>query len=163
MLSSPYSNAALQTPSNIFSSPSNILPFLMYLSSALGLFNKSRSLMGLSPQEQSFCKELFNLMREMLVVKGKDAFFSTHIHFDDDLGMMMEKDPRKAEKNEKEAVDETGDVRLKTLIALIAMAEKKGFFFNYLSFLMFCCSCCYCLFLFLLLFRNMCFPSHRES
>jgi hypothetical protein len=109
----------------------------MYLVSTLGLFNKSHSL---SSQTTSEIKDLFSLMREMLTAKGKEALFSTHIHFDEDLGMMTEKEPKKMDKSEKEVADELGDVRLKTLIALIAMAEKKGSFFYVVVYI--CCCCC---------------------
>jgi hypothetical protein len=127
ILSSSYSQTQVtQTTASLTSSPSNLLPVIIMLGSVLGLFNKSRVLSA-SPPASNYYKDLFQVMREMLLAKGREILFSSYFHFEDELGITYDKDrDKKMERSQKESLDETNDIRLKSLIALISLAEKKG-------------------------------------
>jgi hypothetical protein len=115
-----YASPPGQSTSLLYGSVNDILPFLVLLCSSIALFNKARSITSSTSLASSFSKDLFNILREMLLVKGKDTFFNQSLRFDDELGLIVDK--RKEDQNEKQVLD----VRIKGLVALIGLTEKKG-------------------------------------
>jgi hypothetical protein len=117
------------TTSSLCGSPSNILPFLILLASSLAIFYKVFPLETTSCPSSSYHKDLLIILREMLVVKGKDVLFMSHVNYDEDLGLMVERGEKVNElvgKDKVGVVDEAMDVRFKSLIGLMALIESKG-------------------------------------